>query len=154
MEIKEALEKAIAYEQEVRDAYKEAMKLAENPEIKALLSQLAVEEHGHVLYLEEAQKLWQETGEEKFPEPESALDREAIETSLIAIRGSLLAADKNIDLMSALFRALNVEEETYLFYKKLAEELSPEHKKAFDRFVRIENKHLVTVRSIIDAFSK
>ena len=62
MTLEEAIKTAIGYEEKVRDVYHSAMSAATNDVGKRVFKMLAKEEQGHVEYLHDKLKEWQESG--------------------------------------------------------------------------------------------
>ncbi|MDP8257571.1 MAG: ferritin family protein [Candidatus Alcyoniella australis] len=152
MNIKEAMQTAITYEKRVRDAYQQAMKQAQNPEIKKILGALAHDEHDHLRYLQDSYKLWRDTGQLHFEVLKSEID-------WIALRGSLDAVLETLkpmksasgSLRQAVEQAHAVEQETHDFYVGLLSGLRQNLKPIFERFVKSEADHLAVVGKLLES---
>jgi rubrerythrin len=157
MDIEKAIKTAIEFEKRVKEVYKEASQRAQDSVGKHVLEVLAEEEQGHLDYLHYKLDEWQTTGK-IIPTvlPTKIPSKKAIEKETEKIVGKVHSHDedrsKNTEL-KMLNNALEVEVETSNFYKKMVDELPPEGKDLFTRFVEMEEGHLAIVRAEIDYIS-
>ena len=150
MNISEALNTAIEYEQRVRETYAEALAEAKEAEGKRIFKLLADEEEDHVRYLRAKLKAY---------EKDETLSSEDLGTALPPVEDIQKAVeklqDKVVDVdfkdeLDLLKKARDVEIETSAFYKKMVDELPPEGRAFFKRFVEIEEGHVLLVEAEMD----
>ena len=67
MNIEEAIKTSLEYETKVRDVYIKAMKTVEDPAAKKIFNTMAKEEQGHLDYLNDRLRTWNETGKLDAP---------------------------------------------------------------------------------------
>ena len=150
MKIQEAIREAVEYETRILEIYTQAEQTVADARGKKVLGMLADEERGHVAYLQEKLKQWQDQGELHFDTLHSripTLDSIDTETGKIAdqFSGNPLASERQI-----LERALKAEIETSKFYEGLVEMLTGDGRRMFARFLEIENEHLQLVQAELD----
>ena len=114
MKIEEAIREAVEYETRILEIYTQAKQTVADARGKKVVGMLADEERGHVAYLQEKLKQWQDQGELHFDTLHSrlpTLDSIRTETGKIAdqFSGNSLAGERQI-----LERALKAEIETIL----------------------------------------
>jgi rubrerythrin len=150
MNVEEALETALEFENKVRDAYREmaatsASKVGEN-----VFGVLAHEEQHHVEYLESRLSEWRRTG---------VISAEGLETA-VPRRAAIEEGVKNLSKeaqgeirggeVEMLRRALRMEIGANDFYKRMVNELPEEARPLFARFVEIEEGHTAVVQAELD----
>ena len=150
MTIEEAIKMAIEFENDVRDVYRNAERSAGDNTAQEGFGALGDEEQGHVDYLEEKLKEWQETGTVKAEKlvtivpPVSVINREIekldkhVEKRDVSNEADLLA------------QALKVEIGASDFYNKMVDELLPEGQALFEPFIQIEEGHQAIVQAELD----
>ena len=150
MTIIEALKTAISYEEKVRDTYLSAAQKTLDATGKRVFSLMADEEGDHVRYLEAKLKEVQGGGSltvselaTQVPSPE----RIAAATSTLPDKLEDVAREGELAMLA---KAREVELETSAFYQKMVEELPPEGRRFFERFVEIENGHVALVEAEMD----
>ena len=150
MNIIEALKTAISYEEKVRDTYKSAAEKTPDPAGVRVFTLMAKEENDHVSYLSDKLKdavegtpLSAEDLTTELPDPET------IAAATESLNEKLEDIDRDGEL-AMLAQAREVELETSRFYKKMVKELPDEGKAFFQRFVEIENGHVLLVEAEID----
>lgn len=153
MKLEEAIKTAIEYENRVHAVYAEAEKTATDPVGKRIFGVLAREELGHVAYLNACLDSWKKTGR-VAPEPlkTAVPPQPRIEQGLAQMKGQVTKKREQpsheVDLLQ---RAVEAEQTTSSFYKKVVGELDPEGQRLFARFVEIEEGHLAIVRAELDS---
>jgi rubrerythrin len=155
MTVEEALRTSLEYEAKVKAVYDDAVKRAEDPKARKVFGVLAKEEQMHLDYLRERLDELRSTGRLTAGGLETVIpSREAILEGVSRLKREVdvPAHPKGGEL--DLFRAaLNVERETSSFYKRMVNELGPEGREFFARFVEIEEGHVAIVQAEIDAAS-
>jgi rubrerythrin len=156
LNLEEAIKTAIDYETKVRNVYKEAEETAENPTGKRVFNMLVKEEQYHLEYLESRLEEWQNSGEITIVNLETSIpSQEIIDTEANKLKIKLEAGKidkKYSDIeLQMLRRALEVEQETSEFYKRMVLELPKSDQKLFIRFVEIEEGHKAIVQAEIDS---
>jgi rubrerythrin len=150
MEIEEAIKTAIEYETKILAVYTQAAGEVADARGKKILHMLANEEQGHVDYLQDKLKNWQEQGVLEFDGLASRLpsaDRIDAEAAKIAgeFSGKSLKRERQI-----LERALKAEIETSNFYEGLVSKLPEDGRRMFARFLEIEKEHQQLVQAELD----
>lgn len=153
MEIEKAIKTAIDYETRVRDVYREAAAVSKNEIGKRVFEKLAVEEQGHVDYLQAQLKNWQKTGKLSPEKLQTAIpSKGAIDDGVSKLKDKM----KNPDLfgeVQMLGKALDVEIKTSDFYREMVSFLKDEPQRMFARFLEIEEGHLALVQAEIDSIT-
>lgn len=153
MTIEEAIKTGIEYELEVRHVYSEAAKKFRDPVARKVFTVLADEEDRHVLYLESRLEEWQRTGAVTAAALETAIpSKEAIETALARLASRMAQQDFGVEL-DMLKKALTLEVEATMFFKRMVAELKDDERRMFERFVEIEEGHEAIVQAEIDALT-
>lgn len=150
MKIEEAIREAVEYETRILEIYTQAEQAVADARGRKVLHMLADEERGHVAYLQEKLKQWQNQGKLRFdtlPSRLPSLDSIHTEAGKIAdqFSGKPLARERQI-----LERALKAEIETSKFYEGLVAMLTGDGRRMFARFLEIENEHLQLVQAELD----
>ncbi len=151
MDITEAIKTSIELEKRVRDVYVEARTAASDPIAQKIFGMLADEERGHVEYLAAKLDVWLQTGRLDASDLGTAVpSKPAIEAQVDRLKKTMnrKISGKEADYLES---ARRVEVETSDFYEKLAQELPPEGRGFFARFVEIEQGHLALVQAELDA---
>lgn len=150
MKIEKAIQTAIEYETKILDVYVQAVEDVEDARGKKVLQMLADEEKGHVAYLQDKLRTWQDQGVlhfETLPSRLPPVDSTQAEASKIAQKFS---ENPLIRERQILERAVKAEIETSKFYEGLVKELSDDCRHMFARFLEIENEHLQLVQAELD----
>ncbi len=153
MKLEEAIKTALQYENKVYQTYQEAQQSCPDGVGLKIFKVLADEELGHIKYLEACLARWQESGQ---------LDLELLATAIPSPQKIQQAAQKlqqnlkerrpaNTTEVDLLNRALQVESETYAFYKQMVSEIQGEGQAMFQRFLQIEEGHSAIVQAEIDS---
>jgi rubrerythrin len=151
--LEQAIKTAIEYENKVHAVYREAQEQATDPIGRRIFATLAREEQGHIAYLEHCLSEWQRTGELVAPALETAIpstDKIAhgLERMRQRVEGKQAGATAETELLQ---RAIEAEDVTSSFYRKMVAELDAQGQQLFARFVEIEEGHLAIVRAEMDA---
>ncbi len=153
LSIEEAIKTALEYETKVRDVYLEAVEMFKGDIGTRVFGIMAKEEQGHIDYLESRLKEWQTTGSITPEKIETVVpNREQIEVGVKALKNRLQVQNHETEL-KMLQKALEVEEETSEYYRKLVNTMEAENQKMFKRFLEIEEGHLAVVQAEIDSVS-
>ena len=154
MQIEEALQTAIEYETELRDIYFEAAEAEEDQKGKQFFQSMGKDEQGHLDYLQDRLKQWQDSGKLSAEKLSStAPSREEIERQATAAKA--LVGDESRGLKSQMLsKALKMEIKTSEFYERMVAEMSAEAQQMFARFLEIENNHIRTLEFELDYISK
>jgi len=156
MTLDEAIKAAMEYEGRVYKTYLEATEKATDAAGKRVFSVLCDEEKGHLAYLKNRLDEWERTGRITVAELETAIPtRSSIAASIESLKqkvDSSAAAGREGEL-ELLERALKVECETTVFYKRMVTELDADGRRMFERFVEIEEGHQAIVKAEIDCLS-
>jgi len=155
MKVDEAILTALDYEKKVRDHYTQAAKDSEDAQGKNFFKVLAREEQGHVDYLEQKLKEWQEQGKCLPDNIATAIpNQEWIEKGVSRLKESGEKRDYQDDL-KRLNTALLLEEEVSAFYKDLVGNVeNPNADAMFRRFLEIEDGHTAIVQAEIDVLTR
>lgn len=154
MTMEEAIKTAIEYEAKVRDVYQDAVEGATDPVGRRIFRLLADEEERHLDYLQDKLDEWTRTGEITAERLETIIpSKEVIGEGISKLETRMTDEDRGSGLQM-LSKALDVEVKTGNFYKKMIEELPPEGKQLFRRFVEIEEGHLAIVQAEIDYLNR
>jgi rubrerythrin len=150
MNLEEAIQAAIQYETRIHELYLDSATRARDETGRKVLSVLAREEKLHLDHLERKLGQWQREGKVTPERLRSGLPpQEKIAESFGDAGAKLLGADQAAEL-GMLKRALQVEQETSGFYRKLVSELPPEGQALFEPFLEAEEAHLAIVQAEID----
>ena len=153
MLIEQAIKTAIEYEQKIRDVYRKAADASGDEMGRQVFTALAADEANHVSFLVRQLKTWVEEKKITWEDLKIVLPKAAeIEADLNTIREALEPAKKREEL-ALLAQALDVERETSDFYEKMVNELPPEGKGLFERFLVIEQEHYNLVQFQIDSLT-
>ena len=156
MELEEAIRTAIEYETRVKSVYDEALAVAGDEVGKRVFKVLAKEEQRHLDYLNSRLDEWENTGAiiiedlDTFIPSKQKIDEEAnkLKLKLQSTKSDKKFRDTQLKMLK---KALEVEEETSNFYKKMVSELTAEGQELFMRFVEIEEGHKAIVQAEIDS---
>lgn len=152
MNLEEAIKTAIEYENKVFQTYQEAQAKAADPVGQRIFRVLADEEKGHVDYLQSRLTEWQKTGAITVESLDTAIPQcDAIKEASSKLGEHLEKKSLTQDEIDLLQRALEVEQETSAFYKRMVDELDNEGQALFKRFVEIEEGHVAIVTAEMDS---
>ena len=155
MKLEEAIKTAIEFETRVHNVYVEASAKSTDDKAKKVFDVLAMEEQGHLDYLQSRLDEWQKTGSITEVELTTVIpSKEAITEGVAKLEGKIELDRRDFDIeLEMLQQALAVEVETCAFYQRMASELSEEGQKLFTRFLVIEDGHQTIVQAALDNVS-
>jgi rubrerythrin len=153
MHIEEALKTAIEYESELRDIYFEAAEAEEDEKGRQFFQSMGNDEQGHLDYLKDRLKQWQDTGKISAEKLKSTLPAAASMERHAAEVKSLADGDSRGLKSQMLSRALKMEIQTSDFYQKMVDEMPAEAQKMFARFLEMENNHIRMIQFEMDHIS-
>ena len=153
MNLEEAIQTAIDYEEKVRDVYVHARADSINDIGRRVFKALAREEQGHVDYLHLKLAELQNTGQVTSDELGSVIPAPEVIKANVEKLENRLAADDRDNEIRLLKKALQVEVETSNFYQQMVKELDPEGQKFFAPFLVIEEGHVTLVQAELDCVS-
>jgi rubrerythrin len=154
MNVEQAIQTSLQYENQVRDVYAVAAARARDAVAKKMLLVMVGEEQRHVEYLESRLAEWKATGKVRAAVlatdlPSPRVIREGVSKLTERMR---LPEDERRESIEALSRAVEVEIETSSFYRRVMGELTAgEDRALFQRFLEIEEGHLAMVQAELDA---
>jgi len=153
MEIEQAIKTAIDYETKVRDVYAQAAEQASSKAGKKAFQTLAKEEQYHLNYLNKRLHEWQETGALVVEKLASVVPpKEEIDKNISQLQAQVKPEDHE-DEIQLLKKALEVEEATSDFYRKMVSELNSDAQAMFHEFLKAEEGHRNIVLAEIDCLS-
>tara|TARA_B100002003_G_scaffold248575_1_gene282700 strand:- start:788 stop:1348 length:561 start_codon:yes stop_codon:yes gene_type:complete len=153
MTLGEAIKVAIEYETTIRDLYKEAVTVVDDPLGKKALQMLEKDEQNHLDYLTDRLQRWQKTGKLVLEKLETMIPSSEIITREAEKLAKKMPKEDRGDEKQLLSKALKVEIETSRFYQKMVGEMPGEGRQMFARFLEIEAGHIATVRAELDYLS-
>jgi rubrerythrin len=150
----EAIQTALTFENKVLKVYQDAGAKITDPVGKKVFQQLAVEEAGHVAYLQSRLAEWTKSGHLDLAEITTVVpSKERIAAGRQQVAKSMRGSRPATSEVEYLQRALAAEKETSAFYQRMVAELSGERQRLFARFLEIEEGHVAIVQAEIDAVS-
>jgi rubrerythrin len=150
MNMEQALRTALEFETKVRDVYRMAARDCGDQKGKKVFQVLADEEQQHLDYLQGKLLEFERSGRVTLESLKTAIpSRERIARNVDKLEAPLEQKEcsEEIDLVS---RALEVEQQTSDFYKRVVQELPAEHRALFEPFIEIEEGHLAIVQAELD----
>ena len=154
MELEEALVAAIAYEEKIRDVYREAAREVSDPVGRGILKALGDDEQTHIDYLEERLDRWRKSGRLQVDKLKSAIPPRSVIEAEARKHADTLPDNARGDEKQVLSRALRVEVETSDFYRRMVDEMSGEAAELFAGFLEIEDRHIAAVEAELDYYSQ
>ncbi len=154
MELEEAIVTAIAYEEKIRDVYREAAGAVADPVGRGILTALGDDEQRHVDYLHERLGRWRRNGRLELEKLESAVPSRKVIEEEAERHAQTLPDDARGDEKQVLSRALQVEVETSDFYRRMVDEMPGEAGELFAGFLEIEDRHIAAVQAELDYYSR
>lgn len=153
MNLQDAIKVALDYEKKVRDHYANGAKTIADADGKKVFETLAVEEQGHVDFLEHCLDQWTKTGRVPATELKTVLPKgigwiDAARQRLTEKPSKRVAAANEIELLKI---ALKMEDDTSTFYKELVAKLAPDEQPLFATFLDIEDGHMTIVQAELDS---
>jgi len=151
--IEEAIKSGLEFEERVRKVYSEAAKKFTDPNARKIFTVLADEEDRHVQYLESRLDEWAKTGKVTLEALETAIpSTEVIEAGMQKLQKRMEQQDYSQEL-EMLKKALALEIDATVFFKRMVAELDADGQRLFERFVEIEQGHEAIVQAEIDALT-
>jgi rubrerythrin len=148
----EAIQTAIEFEKKVHKVYADAAGKIADPVGKRTFLQLAVEEAGHLAYLESRLGEWRKKGHIDIVELSTVVpDRKRIAEGQKRLARSMKRRETATMELEFLKQAFEAEKETSSFYQRMVAELPDEGRNLFARFVAIEEGHAAIVQAEIDS---
>ena len=147
----EAIKTAMEFETRVRDTYAEALEKATNEVGKRVFRVLAMEEQGHLDYLEYRLKELKEQGKVNPVAVETQIPpKEVIEKQVQGLKSTVhpQVTEKELDMLKA---AVEAEMQTSAFYRRMVEQMTDENQQMFQNFLEIEEGHVAIVQAELDA---
>ncbi|MGD8343508.1 MAG: hypothetical protein PVI38_06550 [Desulfobacterales bacterium] len=154
MNVEEAIRTAIEYETELRDIYFEAAQAEDDEKGRQFFQSMGNDEQGHLDYLKNRLKQWQDTGKISAEKLTSTMPSVANIKQHAAEVKSLAEGDSRGLKSQMLSRALKMEIKTSAFYQKMVDEMPAEAQRMFARFVEMENNHIRTIEFELDYIGK
>jgi rubrerythrin len=157
MTVEEAIQTSLQFENRVRDVYADAAVRAGDAIAKKMLLVLVGEEQRHVEYLEERLAEWKTTGKVRAEAlttdlPSPRVIQEGVKKLTQRMR---LPEHERRESIETLTRALDVENETSAFYRRIVSGLrGVEERALFQRFLEIEDGHHAIVQAELDAVQR
>ena len=153
MNLEAAIKSALEYENRIRDLYVEAVTRTDEPAGKKIFQTLADDEQRHVDYLESRLDEWQQRGAISNEVLASIVpDKAAIRKEAAALQ-SKISEDARGLKQQMLSQALAMEIETSRFYRELVDQVGPDYRAMFARFLEIEDNHIEAVQFELDHLS-
>ncbi|MFN3821015.1 MAG: hypothetical protein ACK4OO_01670 [bacterium] len=154
MDIEGAILSAIEYENRVYGHYLIASQKLADPTAERIFGVLASEERGHIAYLEDRLKEWQEKGTIDPVILTSILpNSQWLQEGKVPMKKISLEKDYENELQM-LKDALRLEREVSDHYRRLVAALPDPARGMFSRFLEIEEGHTALVQAEIDALQK
>jgi rubrerythrin len=145
--IEEAIKTAIQYEKRVVQVYEDAARESQDEIGRKIYAAFVKEEEEHVVYLVNRLNEWKATGKVTPASLGTVIpSRERIDEGIKKLEGRVARTAPEAE-MRLLKRALDIEIETSAFYVRVVQELPPEHRPLFERFVEIEQGHQAIVQA-------
>jgi rubrerythrin len=145
--IEEAIKTAIQYEKRVVQVYEEAARTSQDEIGRKIYAAFVKEEEQHVVYLVDRLNEWKSTGKVTAASLGTVIpSRDRIDEGIKKLESRVARTAPEAE-MRLLKRALDIEVETSAFYVRVVQELPPEHRSLFERFVEIEQGHQAIVQA-------
>lgn len=156
MNLDNAIQVALEYEEGVHRTYLEAMEKTADKSAKRIFKVLCDEERLHIAYLRERLDEWRSAGKIQLKKLDTSIPaREAIEKSLRDLGKTVTPKPSRQTLeLELLKQALDAEIKASNFYKEMVRTLDAEGQEMFKRFVEIEEGHEAVVQAEIDSLTK
>jgi rubrerythrin len=145
--IEEAIKTAIQYEKRVVQVYEDAARESQDEIGRKIYAAFVKEEEEHVVYLVNRLNEWKATGQVTAASLGTVIpSRARVEEGIKKLESRVARTAPEAE-MRLLKRALDIEVETSAFYVRVVQELPPEHRPLFERFVEIEQGHQAIVQA-------
>ncbi len=151
MTIEEAIKTAIQYEKKVVQVYEEAARTSQDDIGRKIYAAFVKEEEEHVVYLAGRLNEWKDTGRVTAASLGTVMpSRQRIDEGIKTLESRVARKAPETETR-LLKRALDIEVETSAFYVRMVQELPPQHRALFERFVEIERGHQAIVQAEMNA---
>ncbi len=151
MTIEEAIKTAIQYEKKVVQVYEEAARTSQDDIGRKIYAAFVKEEEEHVVYLASRLNEWKATGRVTAASLGTVMpSRQRIDEGIKTLESRVARKAPETETR-LLKRALDIEVETSAFYVRMVQELPPQHRALFERFVEIERGHQAIVQAEMNA---
>ncbi len=141
---------ALQYEEKVRDLYRSADTIIDDERGREIFRALADDEQSHVDFLLYGLEQLQSKGSldpEKLNTPIPTIKQ--IEPNIAKMKAAIPERMLG-DIKTVLNSALQLEKETYAFYKDACEHTTGEVRKILEKFLEIEKRHVDLVQFELD----
>ena len=141
---------ALEYEIKIRDLYTDAANIIDDERGKAIFKALAVDEQGHVDFLNYSLDQLQKNETIDIDKLSTSIpDRKSVEKNIDHLKAQI--PDQMLgDIKTALRSALEMEKETSEYYRRSAAETEGAIKAILEKFVAIEIRHEDVVQIELD----
>jgi rubrerythrin len=146
----EIFQTALKYEEKVRDLYRSADTIIDDERGREIFRALADDEQSHIDFLLYGLERLQSKGSldpDKLESPIPTIKQ--IEPSISKMK-ALIPERMLGDIKTVLNSALQLEKETYAFYKDACERTTGEVRKVLEKFLEIEKRHVDVVQFELD----
>jgi rubrerythrin len=146
----EIFQTALKYEEKVRDLYRSADTIIDDERGREIFRALADDEQSHIDFLLYGLEQLQANGSldaEKLSTPIPTIKQ--IEPNIAKMRATIPERMLG-DIKTVLNSALQLEKETYAFYKDACERTTGEVRKILKKFLEIEKRHVDVVQFELD----
>lgn len=150
MQSEEIFAEALQYEQKIRDLYRSADKIVDDPRGRAIFQALADDEQSHVdflLYSLDQLKMKKKIEITRLVSSIPSLEQIQLKVEQLKTRIPILMLG---DIKSVLGSALKLEKETSAFYREAGSRTEGEIKAIFQKFQEIEDRHIDVVQIELD----
>jgi len=150
MQSEEIFAEALQYEQKIRDLYRSADKIVDDPRGRAIFQALADDEQSHVdflLYSLDQLKMQKKIEISKLVSSIPSLEQIERKVEQLKTKIPILMLG---DIKSVLSSALKLEKETSAFYREAGSRTEGEIKAIFQKFQEIEDRHIDVVQIELD----
>jgi rubrerythrin len=153
MNLEQAIQTALEYEQKIRDLYSDMVEQSTDAAGKRIFTSLRDDEENHVAYLKSRLQQWRDAGKITVEKLESAIPPPEVIAREVGRLNERTARDDRKNEKQMLSKALHLETETSKFYERLVGEMADEGREMFARFLEIENAHIELVQAELDYLS-
>ncbi len=153
MEIEQAIQTALQYEERIRDLYIKAMKDAKSDAGRKVFRVLAKEEQIHIDYLEVRLVEWKKDKKINIEKLQTLIpSTKEIDKEIEKLPTDFGKEQKHLEI-TLLQQALELETATSNFYKQMSAELKEDAQIMFSNFLKIEENHRAIVLAEMDSLN-
>lgn len=143
-------QEALRFEEKIRDLYRKADTMVDDPRGKAIFRALADDEQSHVDFLHHTIEQLKNSGSVNPTGLSSPLPPpEEVKKTLASMR-TQIPEQMLGDIKIVLNSALQMEKETSAFYEEACAKTTGETRAIFEKFLEIEHRHTELVRLELD----